>query len=566
MSIFRSVHQYFSTPKTFVVPYYQRGYKWSLQQNLKKRKKHLEVLLDDLIDEFNLGRENPHHEYYLQGVTVKERDNEIELVDGQQRTTSLFILLCALKQQNLIGEISLDNKLKYNIRKAGNETLQGFINGTSSGDESIQDVAALKRAWQICTSKLATIVDKELFANFLLQKVKLIYIKLDKNQDEARVFSMMNQDKAEMTQTDLIKSNILREASRQLLGELVNQNSNEGIEWQVNQLRSKLASDWDSWRKWWENEDHIEFAKMISLRGVQNEPAMSAIFILYWKIFHPQVESTTTDPVYSNYLFDKFKKVITDKDATTIEAMEVFEKLRSIQKSIEEIYLNIHAYNFLGLLFKGSGIEKKETEVIDILNDYRNHKNDFVKIVRRRYVNQILDGRPPEDFIADILNDNDVYHNQYTTAARQLLRMNVQRINKHGQKFDFSFYQEDNFKHTDIDLSQKRSLEHIQPQTSVYGGTEDATIVQELNALKNTIGNLVLLPRGLNSKLSNKQFSVKKEIVFNEMTSSVRNKFGLWLHTLDVFGKNNDWRLKELESNKNAFEVEFHAFFNETPE
>ena len=50
----------------------------------------------------------------------------------------------------------------------------------------------------------------------------------------------------------------LREASRQLFSELSEELNNEGLEWQINQLRSKLATEWDDWRKWWENKKHCK--------------------------------------------------------------------------------------------------------------------------------------------------------------------------------------------------------------------------------------------------------------------------------------------------------------------
>ncbi len=105
MSNFKNLSEYFSDTRKFVVSYYQRGYKWSLQKNTKRGDLHLSLLLQDLKSEFqNALREEkiiPNYEYYLQGITAKESTTEIELVDGQQRTTSLFILFCVLKNKGM---------------------------------------------------------------------------------------------------------------------------------------------------------------------------------------------------------------------------------------------------------------------------------------------------------------------------------------------------------------------------------------------------------------------------------------------------------------------------------
>ena len=87
--------------------------------------------------------------------------------------------------------------------------------------------------------------------------------------------------------------------------------------------------------------------------------------------------------------------------------------------------------------------------------------------------------------------------------------------------------------------------------------------MDKLEKLTNTIGNLVLVPSGLNSKLSNEPFHKKKKIVFDSINSESKN-YGLWLHTLETFGSHSDWLQKEIENNKIVFENEFNTFFKKT--
>ena len=570
MSNFRSVKKYFfSNQSTFVVPYYQRGYKWSLLKNIKKNKLHLVVLFEDLITEFEEsmhdGKISPNFEYYLQGVTVKERGSEIELVDGQQRTTSLFIVLCVLKKLGLLeANYNLENKLLYKVRKSADVTLQGFINGTSEGDENIQDVAALKHAWNLTIDWIKNISEKELFVEFLLNHVKLIYIKLDEKQNEAEVFSMMNQDKAEMTHTDLIKSNILREGSRQLFSNINGNADDIGIEWQINQLRAKLATEWDNWRKWWENEKHVQFTDFLSIKGFekdskQKEPNLSALLKVYLDLRYHKQEDKTSERLTSNNLFEKFKLIIADKDDLQIEAIEVFEGLRNVQKSIEEWFNNADVFNYLGLLFKGCGLDKKYIKTLELLKYYGTGKPDFRKFLKKEYTVQMLNGEESSVLIKRLLSEVDVYHKEYTTVARHLLRMNVVRSNRQKQKFDFLFYEEESYDAEKIENSDKRSLEHIKPQTPKEALSDESAQL-ELESLTNTIGNLVLLPKGLNSLLKNKNFNDKKKDVFDKIISDNRN-YGLWFHTLAVFGRNADWKAIEITKNKEAFKQEFEKFY-----
>jgi hypothetical protein len=140
--------------------------------------------------------------------------------------------------------------------------------------------------------------------------------------------------------------------------------------------------------------------------------------------------------------------------------------------------------------------------------------------------------------------------------------MNVLMASKQKQKFDFSLYEENNYRNSeDIDNASKRSLEHIKPQT--YRNSKISKKERDsLKKLTNTIGNLVLVPRGLNSKLSNKLPEEKKKILFEEMLKPDGRNFGLWLHTLSVFGSQNSWLSKEIIANQEYFKNDLLTYFN----
>ena len=562
MSNFKNLKEYFSDTRKFVVPYYQRGYKWSLQKNDKRGDLHLSLLLQDFKDEFqnavHKGKIIPNYEYYLQGITAKETATSIELVDGQQRTTSLYILFCVLHNKGMNLQIDLEDKFHYSVRDDANQVVQGFLKGNCEGDENVQDIAALKKAWNLCEDKIKGIVNLQLFTDFLQENIKIIYIKLDENQDETKVFSMMNKDKAEMTQTDLVKSNLLREASRQLFGELIEDSNNEALEWQVNQLRSKFATEWDNWRKWWENKKHIDFCSLLELKKStkDTEPSLVILCRLYIRFNKATITSV------ENGLFEYFKNEITNKDETVIEAIEVFKKMRLLQNILQEWYNNVSIHNHLGLLFKGCGLKNKEERLLGLVQRYIDDKKNFEAYLKSEYIKEILDGTSNEDFIKSIIEHSDVYHNKYAIVARQLLRMNVMRTNKQSQKFDFSLYEEQSFNlPEDFAKANKRSLEHIKPQK--YNNITNLSVseLEKLNRLTNTVGNLVLVPSGLNSRLSNESFEAKKELLFEGIINSKTKNYGLWLHTLSIFGSHTQWLIKEIEKNAAEFKTEFDTFF-----
>ena len=75
-----TLQEYLSKGKTFVIPDYQRGYIWG--QEGRSKTNAVEYLMKDLIQRYKNG-----FEVFLQGVTVTEYEDEIILIDGQQRTT-----------------------------------------------------------------------------------------------------------------------------------------------------------------------------------------------------------------------------------------------------------------------------------------------------------------------------------------------------------------------------------------------------------------------------------------------------------------------------------------------
>jgi hypothetical protein len=209
-------------------------------------------------------------------------------------------------------------------------------------------------------------------------------------------------------------------------------------------------------------------------------------------------------------------------------------------------------------------MQQQEKKLVELLILYSKNKREFVNELKKKYIIQILDdSRSKEQFIESLLSDQDVYHKQYPNVARQLLRMNVMRTLKQKQKFDFSLYEEQSWKDEDIDNSSRRSLEHIKSQTYRKDGISEEEFV-ELEALTNTIGNLVLVPKGLNSELSNKVFDEKKKLIFDKILTPEGKNYGLWLHTLAIFGSNTSWLTKEINGNKELFRIELTNFFNST--
>ena len=96
---------------SFFIPGYQRGYKWGL--------KEIKELLNDISDFLpRLINESDDKTWYcLQPVIVKARgDNTYEVIDGQQRLTTLYLILYYLNQDFVESRRDKLFELKYETR------------------------------------------------------------------------------------------------------------------------------------------------------------------------------------------------------------------------------------------------------------------------------------------------------------------------------------------------------------------------------------------------------------------------------------------------------------------
>jgi hypothetical protein len=236
-----TIKRYFEK-EVFVIPNYQRGYKWGVPE--KDGTCAVSFLLDSFIKAFKSN----DNEYFIQGVTVYENDNKVYLVDGQQRTTTIFLLLKYLQYPE-ISKV----KLAYEIREKSEEFLNSadLLTNIAIDNSDFQDIFYFKKAIRTFNDKFINEKNKSDFLKFVLTKVKLFYIEIDKNQATS-VFSMMNGNKAVMFDEELIKASILSKASRY---EIKDNELNESKEWEINSLRNRYAREWDKWMYWWNQDD-----------------------------------------------------------------------------------------------------------------------------------------------------------------------------------------------------------------------------------------------------------------------------------------------------------------------
>lgn len=202
---------------TFNVPSYQRGYRWRAQVEVKN-------FLDKIIA--NKGQRE-----CLQPLVLKKQgqENTYNVVDGQQRLTTIFIIL---KSCSDAAPTNRPNII-YETRKCSIESLD------DEKETNNIDYFYMKEAFEHCKKVLAN-KDKKDIVEKLKQNFYFICHMLDDDEDEFEVFTRNNSGKIQLTNAELVKAMLL-------VGE-----TNEGRVFEI-------CHEWDEMARFFNNDDFWYF-------------------------------------------------------------------------------------------------------------------------------------------------------------------------------------------------------------------------------------------------------------------------------------------------------------------
>lgn len=559
-----TLREYLEKGKTFFVPNYQRGYVWG-KKRPKDDRDSVSYMLDSLLDSF---RNNT--EVFIQGVTVSETEKEIILIDGQQRTTFFYLLLNSLDYKGPF-------RLEYAIRKQSNDFLSRIKEQDieENKDEEFQDIYFFKKTLRIVRDRLTVDIDRDAFLVHVLDRVKYLYIDIPEEK-ATTVFTMMNGNKAEMQEEELIKAELLRLASLNDSSFARKEDKEKyAIEWDNNMLRSRYAREWDKWLQWW---NRAEVRKLLKTENV-----MGLLIETYQRTVDEENKLS-----YARFK-DKFLK-----EEKPIVAKETFDGLRRMQKRFEDAFNNPTVYNKVGAIIRVINDKDKfidwyfgrERRLGDKLDYY--YRRAFLGMTHKEIVD-----KNEEVFIEKFdnlykqLDSNDLFNENPEAAFRLLLRLNIDEDNLQedgqGRKFDFSIW--------DRKDSRGRSLEHIYPKSKVLHEEEidgeivkrkgDGIIIEDkdiddtfiwrkscrdgdVEAGEHSIGNLVLLYKDDNSTFNDSSFEDKKGIFFKKYDAKHKDLFKSrhLLHTIYKFA-NSKWDGVEIAKNKRQTLEDFRNYYGQ---
>jgi len=191
-----SVNEIYNGDKaTYEVPIYQRNFAWE--------KDEIIALIQDVYDALIAKKQA-----YFIGTLVSfhKGDHIYEVIDGQQRLTTINLVLGALG-------INLQNKLSYRARKKSNDTIQsiphfdidekdnGIVNGFKYTKDAINEIIPKEK--------------QDSFKNYFQESVLLIHYQVPKDIDLNHYFEIMNSRGEQLEKHEIIKARLIEELDKE---------------------------------------------------------------------------------------------------------------------------------------------------------------------------------------------------------------------------------------------------------------------------------------------------------------------------------------------------------------
>lgn len=487
----------------FYVPSYQRGYRWG--------KAEVERLLDDIYS--TGGGRN----YCLQPVVVKRDDGKYELIDGQQRLTTIYLIYRFMSEHSK----SIDGPrftLSYKTREKSKDFLKSI--DESRKEENID-------FWFFCSAYESIRTwfseeDRELkitnMSRYLKDIVKIIWYEVGETEDAIGLFTRLNIGKIPLTNAELVKAMFL---SKGRTDTNMEQKKQEEISFQWDHMEKELHND-SLWFFLTNKSTKYQTRADLVLDLISQKPA---------------------DNRDKYYTFFKFNEMY--QDGRNLD--DIWYKIQQTFLTLKEWHSDHEFYHKIGYLIASGS--KTLRDIFELSEEKDKTKSDFKKSLNDYIKNSIKIGKNYADLSYEKTEDQK-------KIKKLLLLFNIESVRKsgeHSQWFPFDKYKNGK------DGSVIWSLEHIHAQQSEGLSTQkmwqewlklhipsiksishdfelikrmgdassnDSLSRQDFDSLQqevvgllsekghseylHSIANLALLSSGANAALSNSTFDVKR--------------------------------------------------------
>ncbi|MCI8473971.1 MAG: DUF262 domain-containing protein [Oscillospiraceae bacterium] len=383
----------------FFVASYQRGYRWG-EIEVKR-------LLEDILS-------NGDKPYCLQPIVVRREGDRFELIDGQQRLTTLFLLYTYMHKSSN-GWISAPKfSLTYETRASSQDYLTD-MDFTREIDEI--DYWFMKNAYNTIEDWFSERDQVQAATNmnkYLTENVKIIWYEVAETEDAIGLFTRLNIGKIPLTNAELVKAMFL----------------SRGTSGMTREKQEEIALQWDNIERELQNHSLWSFLTNQDARASQTHIELILNLIAGG-------DSSSRDSYYTFFCFDHMKR---DK-----KLEDIWNEIQHTFLMLKSWYEDHDLYHKIGyLITTGSRLEDLFT-----LSKGKT-KRQFHACLHEQIKKSISAGRNYGELSYDNTSDQQKIY-------RLLLLFNVESVRKQGDMQRFPFFR---FK------SKTWSLEHIHAQHS----------------------------------------------------------------------------------------------------
>lgn len=496
----------------FLVKSYQRGYRWSKDEVVR--------LLEDI-------KQNENNNYCLQPIVVKKENDFYELIDGQQRLTTIFLIYQYIHEK-IPYFMPPKFSISYETRPKSKEYLND-IDITKKNDNI--DYWYMAEAYEAIDDWFSNGHQESLplFSNYFKENVSVIWYEVDDDTDSIPLFTRLNIGKIPLTSSELVKAMFL---SNSLNTEMTEERQNE-ISLQWDNIEKRLRDD----SLWYflTNKGFADYQTRIDLvlDLLANRPKNSR------------------EKYYTFFAIDKMKK---DKSLK-----EIWNEIQHTYLTLYDWFENHEFYHKIGYL-----ISSEAMSLQDIYNKSKGKtKDEFLSYINDEIIKSIkIDKNYGELDYDKEKEKNDI--------QRLLLLFNIESVRKNGEETQWFPFNKFKFRENGKNVW---SLEHIHAQQSEGMKTIDAWkewLTLHLNSIKGIFPDdqelINRIEQAINkSNLGSDEFNELQSIISARLTGTNSNRNTIanlaLLNSIDNAALNNSTfdvkRNKIIEMDKKGLYIPF---------
>lgn len=193
----------------YKIPIYQRNYAWKELQ--------IRQLIQDIYDyaeDNEENNENKKKKYYIGTLVVRpDKGSTFEVIDGQQRLTTLSMLVAYLNNLQESKRTELENTITFQCRNASTNSLNKIWKNQNSDYDATDPILAgyqiLKKSFEDIVGKTSEDVTNEEYLKYLLEDVIIYRILVPEDTDLNHYFEIMNTRGEQLEKHEILKAKLL---------------------------------------------------------------------------------------------------------------------------------------------------------------------------------------------------------------------------------------------------------------------------------------------------------------------------------------------------------------------